>query len=493
MIRSLRFAHFAYSTSVLAVLALTMVGCTQRELPVEYGRRQAAPAGQSVSGTAALARLFELNGSTVRGAAKLSDRLDRSQVIIWAPDTFKGPSAAERTYLESWLYNQGYGGRTLIYIGRDFDPAERYWELISADSKPPESFERKRRWADIKSSNEAERAAIPPRQSYEWFDMVGGLGERKIDSLDGPWAQGVDPAKADLWLNTRLDLPSGKVSPVIPAPVLFPAWTKKATKAPVNQHVQLGTGTAEILLQSENDMLAFRHTWDEVPSSQVIVVANGSFCLNMPLANAEHRKLAMRLVRACPSGNVVFLESGAAGVPIKETSDGERGHAWRLMMSWPLGVIVIHFAALGLVFLIARFLQFGRARSLPRTKLADFGKHVEALGQLMARTKDHAYATNNLQQYRLKARRASGARHDQSHALEVAPGAIHEVKVKAAPIELKIPPRVSQWEKPSSARPVIADSPAETAAVVDPPPTGLSNAGPASGPSSAPPPDNPAN
>lgn len=463
-----------YLMPALAVTILATVGCGKSELPVEYGKRQASPAGQSVSGTAALEKLFELNGSTVQGSAKLSDRLEKAQILVWTPDSFKGPSSAERKFLEKWLYNNGNGGRTLIYIGRDFDPAERYWELIGANSKSTESFERKRRWADVKSKNEAQRAAIPARQSYEWFDMLGGMGERKIDSLDGPWAEGIDPANADLWLNTRLDLPFGKVAPVIPTPVFLPPWAKKQARRPVAPSVQLGTGNSEILLQSENDILAFRQTWDAAPNSQLIVVANGSFSLNMPLANAEHRKLAMRMVRSCPSkGNVVFLESGEDGLPVKEQSDGERGNAWRLMMSWPLGVIVLHFSALGLAFLIARFIPFGRARSIPKTKLADFGKHVEALGHLMARTKDYGYATSNLQQYRLKARRASGVRHDQARVLEVAPGAIHDVKLKASPIELKLPSRIPTAGTSASggatAATILAEPPAETHAVAESP------------------------
>lgn len=471
-----RWLHPLFALALAAALLLP-VGCARRELPTEYGKRRPTAAGHSVSGTAALAKLFESQGAKIRGASKLSDRLEQVQTIVWTPDSFKGPSLNERLWLERWLHNQGAGGRTLIYIGRDFDPAERYWELIAETSKPPESFERKRRWADVKSKNEAARAQIPTRQPYGWFDQLGSIGERKIDSLDGPWAEGIDPAKADLWLNTRLDLPTDNVAPVIPPPVITFPWKtkpkKKAKEEPPT--VQLGTGESEILLQSENDILAFRQMWRDVPNSQLIVVANGSFALNLPLANNEHRKLAMRLVKLCPAnGAVAFLESGEGGVSISKGEEAENAIAWRMMTTWPLGVIVIHFAALGLAYIVSRFLQFGRPKKLPAESQSDFGKHVDALGKMLARTRDHAFATNNLQQYRVKSRRASGIRHDSPGTMTTADALAEKAKAAAQPaatIELRIPQPIP---------------PSETASPspVDPPSTSLSSStSPSSGPS----------
>src|SRR5262245_47362587 len=141
MIRSqLLQINLRHAIAALALTLLAMIGCGKPELPVEYGKRQGSTTGQSVSGTAALGKLFEQHGSSIHAAGKLSDRLERAQVLVWTPDSFKGPSSPERKFLEKWLYNNGNGGRTLIYVGRDFDPAERYWELISAGSKSSESF-----------------------------------------------------------------------------------------------------------------------------------------------------------------------------------------------------------------------------------------------------------------------------------------------------------------------------------------------------------------
>ena len=68
-------------------------------------------------------------------------------------------------------------------------------------------------------------------------------------------------------------------------------------------------------------MLVSREWFDE---SQLIVVANGSFLLNLPLVNHEHRKLAGKLIDAVgpPGQTVVFLESFAGGPPISDDPSG---------------------------------------------------------------------------------------------------------------------------------------------------------------------------
>ena len=57
---------------------------------------------------------------------------------------------------------------------------------------------------------------------------------------------------------------------------------------------------------------------------------------------------------------------------------------------------------------------FGRPRQLLPPSPSDFGKHVAALGQLLARTQDHNYAQSRLAQYRQIAERKSGRSHLKS-------------------------------------------------------------------------------
>ena len=58
--------------------------------------------------------------------------------------------------------------------------------------------------------------------------------------------------------------------------------------------------------------------------------------------------------------------------------------------------------------------RFGRPRELPADSPADFGKHVAALGKLLAQAGDRNYAQARIAQYRQLAERRSGKSHLKS-------------------------------------------------------------------------------
>ena len=95
------------------------------------------------------------------------------------------------------------------------------------------------------------------------------------------------------------------------------------------------TEDAEPLVKSGDDVLVSRIEWKQ---SQILLIANGSFLLNLPLVNHEHRKLAGHLVNAVgpPRKLVIFLESGAGGPPIREkTRTSTCPLAWKGWSSGP--------------------------------------------------------------------------------------------------------------------------------------------------------------
>jgi hypothetical protein len=157
------------------------------------------------------------------------------------------------------------------------------------------------------------------------------------------------------------------------------------------------------LLESGDTALVSRITQDDWNGGQIIVVANGSFTLNYPLINHEHRKLAGKLIDASSTADdrVLFVESQAGGPPIRDKEKATSPPtSLELLKVWPLNAILLHIAVLGLVLLLSRATIFGRPRELPGETTADFGRHVAALGKLLAATKDRNYAQTRLSQYR---------------------------------------------------------------------------------------------
>jgi hypothetical protein len=134
----------------------------------------------------------------------------------------------------------------------------------------------------------------------------------------------------------------------------------------------------------------------------MLVIANGSFLLNLPLVNHEHRKLARNLIDEVGSGGTaVFLESGHGGPPIRDrdpSPDPPTGLG--IFLIWPLNWILLHLSAAGILFCLARWPIFGRPQPLAPEPLSDFGKHVAALAELIERTGDQAFACARVQQWR---------------------------------------------------------------------------------------------
>jgi len=210
-----------------------------------------------------------------------------------------------------------------------------------------------------KSSGALHKYPVPgsAESACEWFKLEPGQ-PASAHELAGPWSRGIDSKKTEIEL----------------------AWRLVPNKP---RDVLLRDGDETIVAGQS------RH------GGQLLTVVNGSFLLNLPLANHEHRKLAGKLIAAAAApGRVVFLESSEGGPPIDPPATD--GSLWQVFGAWPLSTILLHFGVLGVIFCFARWPIFGRPKSPPADSIADFGKHVEAVGALLRRTRDRDYALAQL-------------------------------------------------------------------------------------------------
>lgn len=356
-------------------------------LNAEYGRRTGRGA-DSVNGTAVLAHMFELSGFEVRTARRLSPRIGKeADVLVWFPSDFQPPSKKQRDYLERWL--AGGSERTLIYVGRDYDAAAHYWKAVQPKASAEDAKRMAKLAAQARSAHESRRATMAEQEFAGWFTIERGKKERIVKQLGGAWSTGVDASQAHIPVSGKLDVP-------------LTSDAKKDDPPPPDE--------IEPLLTAQEDVLAFRAMDFAWSDGQLIVVTNGSFLLNYPLINKEHRKLASQLIDECSGTRVVFLEGGAGNVEILEDDPPETG-GLAMLRIWPLNVIIIHLTIFGMVYCLTRWPIFGRPKELAGENPADFGRHVAALGQLMARSKNLTYAQSRLAHYQQQSRRASGASH----------------------------------------------------------------------------------
>ncbi|MEM6798286.1 MAG: hypothetical protein AAF589_02115 [Planctomycetota bacterium] len=369
----------AYRLFALAALAMLSAGCSVPDYLNEvYGMRSRGGA-DSVNGTAVLAEMFEAAGHDVRSWRLMSPSLEKADVIVWFPDDFETPSADAIVWLEEWLfYNDS--AKTLIFVSRDYDAGELYWRSAKPMSPAPQQPEFAKRLGSSKASFAQQRGSAPAGElCSDWFTLDRRNPKRKVKGLAGPWASGVDASKAAIE-HRRF------VQPGDEADILLADGKGHAL-------------VSEVIYEFEDNY--WNNPAPDAGDSRIIVVENGSFLLNAALINHEHRKLAGKLVDHVgqPELDVVFLESDAS--PLVQDEDPSEGPptGFRLFGVWPIGGVLAQLAALGLVFAAARWPIFGVPRKLDQPSLTDFGRHVTALGRLLAATRDRAYAYAQLRAY----------------------------------------------------------------------------------------------
>lgn len=416
---------------ILGFLAAAIAANGCRRPPTinsEYGQRRGSAAG-SVNGVAVLGKMFQSAGHRVVSRGRDAPRIDDCQVIVWAPDRFAPPTADEREVIERWLSESP--GRTFVYIGRDYDAAVDYWRRaaeMASGSAPSQDVEDvaarraeyQRRLAEARSQFETRRSEIPEEENVDWFVDRRDFPAGRVRRLAGDWSADIDAAKASIWIRSRFDVPSeqekadaAEAADDLP---LQPEWlvdeefldTLAYDATDYGHEVLLAAAPQEpavdgpfagppAAISAEGAPLVTRVTHPAWEDGAVVVVTNGSFLLNLPLVNHEHRKLAGHLIDECgnaPAKVAFWRGDNFAPASASQIND------WSVLTTWPLNFILLHLAVLGIVYVLWRFPIFGPAKDIPPAATSDFAKHIDALGELMAGACDAGYARAKLQAYR---------------------------------------------------------------------------------------------
>lgn len=138
----------------------------------------------------------------------------------------------------------------------------------------------------------------------------------------------------------------------------------------------------------------------EEGQGRVLTVVNGSFLLNLPLVNHEHRKMAGCLIREIgeESQTVCFLEYYDNDEDGPEWS-GEPGQLWSLFFIWPTNILLIHLAVIGFLVMLWRWPIFGRPRLAPVDPIGDFSQHIDAMADLLERSGEGAAARQKIEYF----------------------------------------------------------------------------------------------
>ncbi|MEQ1827606.1 MAG: hypothetical protein ABL921_16725 [Pirellula sp.] len=421
---------------VLAMLclAMTVVGCGGR-LRTEYGASEGSVARESPAGVSLFRGMCEADGRRTMLVRSFSPRSStKLQAIVWTPDSFLKHKAATYDWIERWLAT---GGKTLVYVGRDYSPVAEYWSQIANDANEQEDPDGYIEAMQDRATQQAEldlmRANSRKKMATPWFLMDHEqTTEQRITSFDGPWANGIDPNQAKISLRSHIhgydSYSKEELEKMFEKPPTAAATTAAATTAAATTAAATKSTTPpEFELEwqsSDEDMLKLVKELrdDEMPElspllatdkglpliakvtspgwgdSKIVVLANASLISNIALVNSQNRKLAYNVLDLLPKKDIGFL-SGVMDPLVRKDDSSDQQKGFEMLTIWPLNVITIHAVFLGMLMLLAVYPIFGRAKQLPPRTTRDFGQHVDAVGSLLRKSKDRFYATSTIADY----------------------------------------------------------------------------------------------
>jgi hypothetical protein len=161
--------------------------------------------------------------------------------------------------------------------------------------------------------------------------------------------------------------------------------------------------TAEVLLQSPDvGPLVFRlRDQQRLGQGQIIVVANGAPFLNASLVEPAFGQVAQQLIHQClPAKRAAFISFGSSGLLVSNVDEAdEREAGWEALTQWPISVITMSAAMLGLVVCAYLLPILGRPRQYPPRSVSDFGMHIDAIGQMLHESQDLQFAQQAVGNY----------------------------------------------------------------------------------------------
>jgi hypothetical protein len=188
----------------LGGLALLISGCASQDLETDYGRRQAAAplSSASVNGTDVLAGMFSEAGHDVASRRILiSSEFKSVDTIVWFPDDYGVPEEEVIEWLDGWL--SARRGRTLVYVGRDFDASPLYWRKMAPVAPADERVRYEARAAASALRSQISVRLTPERRKCDWFELAD-ITPRQVHELSGPWSRDMDAAKVEIEIDTAL-------------------------------------------------------------------------------------------------------------------------------------------------------------------------------------------------------------------------------------------------------------------------------------------------
>ena len=404
----MRCPSCAAHTGLLVLILFS--GCSR--LSTEYGKTKGVSGRVSLNGFGALRRTFELAGFKSRDVTRLTNRVRRSDTIVWTPQLLGPIDTAVTNWFDGWL---AQGNKSLVYIIPDSGSEADYWSQTVRVAPPVQRLEYRKRAARSVNQRIVWRLNREAVTNCGWFDIHALPQRVELDQLAGPWAAGwqavdasdVTPINVEVTIH-EASAAAGKANPIAagignfkptgPAPATFPyPYDAKASKTEVIINPKLGSEAGTIVAEITSDQ------WQD---SRILVVSGGSLLTNYAFANASTSQLANKLVTAATPTSVAepqaaFVTSRWSMLPVSDRNPSvPRATGMEILTVWPISLVTMHGVMLALVVGLALLPIFGRPKRIERNHQNDFGDHLDAIAALMNKTGGEEFARGRIREYR---------------------------------------------------------------------------------------------
>lgn len=336
-------------TCCLIVLVTATSGCP-KTLEVEY----AVSRGASINGSSTFLSALRDAGHNVESWPFLSSRLEHGyDAVIVMHDGFGPPSPDALDGLDLILDSPQL--KSLVIVPRDSDAAIEYWEYIagsgiSGDKKAEVEQALSRHRADL----QFDTAHAVSLNSADWYGYEVVTRDEAADTLDVQIA--------------------GRVS------------GESAVEAqwPLTRRLLLAPGSTILWSSGDDPLLASEAFY----GTTVFVLASAAPILNGGLVDPGNRLLAEDLIGRLGESKHIGFVTSSRWVNVADTPPSR----WAFLKVQPYPWIFGHLIAVLLMFCWWKFPIFGRPKTETMTENRRFGRHVEAVGGLLSRTRKPSHA-----------------------------------------------------------------------------------------------------
>ena len=388
--RSRMIAAWAWlrSSARLALAALLLVvacaaGC-DRDPETRYGTVR----GESLNGVSAFVQLLRDTGLRTGTRRFLSERIvGRADVAIVFAAGFGPPDEETRALLGRFL--AAPGDQTLVFVARDSDAAIDYWQTVAAmpglePDKAGQARARQREAAvelraNVKETFTVADAAAEDDTAAEPSFGLAARPEPVAPPIDVEAKTAAGPVRVTArWPLARV---------LEPPPGARPLWSHDGEPLLVESRGRLA-----------HDAYTSRSRVGGADGDRTLVLASAAPLLNGGLVDPGNRRLAAALVGLLPPESRVVVVGSARVRPAEEEETGPS--TWRLLAIQPHPWIAAQALLAVVLFCWWKAPIFGRPRREATGRPQNFGHHVDALGGLLEKSRDEAFAHERLEAWR---------------------------------------------------------------------------------------------